>query len=73
MYSPKIRPKLVRQLYVLRVRKSCTMTRLVNEAIQTYVDEQLSQLNKQQPIKLEVTNEPRIKFHARALRKRGIF
>ena len=34
MYSPKIRPPLVKRLYYLKVRTGKTMTRLVNEMLE---------------------------------------
>ena len=34
MYSPKIRPPLVKRLYYLKVRTGKTMTKLVNEMLE---------------------------------------
>jgi len=37
MYSPKIRPALVRRLYCLKVKTGKTMTRLVNEMLEKVI------------------------------------
>ena len=39
MYSPKIREDLIPRLYRLRVRLKRPMTRLVNEAVATYLEQ----------------------------------
>ena len=38
MYSPKIKPELIYELYWLRVRMHKPMTKLVDEAVKEYVE-----------------------------------
>ena len=38
MYSPKIKEDLIYELYCLRIRMNKPMTKLVNQAVQEYVD-----------------------------------
>jgi len=38
MYSPKIKPDLIYELYWLRIRMNKPMTKLVNEAVQEFIN-----------------------------------
>jgi predicted DNA-binding protein len=47
MYSPKIKAKLIKQLWELKERTGRPMTWLVNEAIRIYLEKQLkANINK---------------------------
>ena len=38
MYSPKIKPELIYELYWLRLRMNRPMTKLVDEAVREYIN-----------------------------------